>query len=687
MTNNYKFITGIPAVKKKDFRGNNKGDYYYNHPASFDIETTSFYSHDDKHEKTAIMYIWQFCIKYNDKYMCVTGRTWQEFFALLIRLKFMLGLDDHHKMIIYVHNLSYEFQFIRKLFTWDKVFALDNRKVCYAVNDVFEFRCSYLLSGYSLDNLAKAYNLKTQKSTMDYDTIRTPNTILTPDEIEYCLNDVKVVCDYIEIKIKQYGNVATIPLTQTGEVRKECRKKVLHPNQHNKLSKSGYLIQGQLTMDVKEFQTCRQAFQGGFTHANAFRVGAVHEHVSSYDFTSSYPYVMLSEMYPMSKGVYIDRLTNDDYEKLNKKFLTIAVIEFTNIKPTDVTDNPISLSRIIKPKGAITNNGRIVYLKHGYMAITNIDFEVYRKFYNFGYRVLYLYAYRKQYLPKEYIQLIFEYYNKKTTLKGVEGKEIEYMHAKQKLNSLYGMMVTNPLRPEIRLLNDVWTVCDLDINEALDKYNNSKTRFTFYPWGVFVTAYARRNLFTGIKEFGRDYIYSDTDSIKVLNKDHHQQYIEEYNQETQRKINIMARVQGITYDVPKTIKGVPKPIGVWDYEGTYDHFKTLGAKRYLCDNNGDLHITVSGIRKKEGQKYLSKFDDPYKKFSDGLTIPKDETGKKLLTYIDSDRKGTIIDYQGHEYEYHEKSCIHMENTTCSIGLASEFIRYLENIIDSSELGV
>ena len=149
----------------------------------------------------------------------------------------------------------------------------------------------------------------------------------------------------------------------------------------------------------------------------------------------------------------------------------------------------------------------------------------------------------------------------------------------------------------------------------------------------------------------------------------------------------MARVQGITYDVPKTIKGVPKPIGVWDYEGTYDHFKTLGAKRYLCDNNGDLHITVSGIRKKEGQKYLSKFDDPYSKFSNGLTIPKDETGKKLLTYIDTDRKGIIIDYQGNEYEYHEKSCIHMENTTCSIGLASEFIRYLENIIDSSELGV
>lgn len=670
------FIKALPKLKKNDFKGNNKGDYYYNHPVSFDIETSSFYSHDDRHEKTAIMYIWQFCI--DD--IVVTGRTWQQFHALMIRLVFWLELNENRKMIIYVHNLSYEFQFIRKLFTWSKVFALEPRKVCYAVTSFFEFRCSYLLSGYSLDNLAKAYNLHVKKlHTLDYKKIRTPITKMSDDEIAYCINDVLVVCEYIKMKIEQYSNVASIPLTSTGEVRKEARKKVLHPEKHNRLSKAGYKIQNNFIMqDEKEYLTCRQAFQGGFTHANAFEVGEKISDVSSYDFTSSYPYVMLSERFPMSKGKYIEFPTNSQYLKDNETFLTIACIEMFHVKQKLTYDNPISLSRVTKPKQAIVNNGRVVAMEHGYMFITNIDLDVYKEFYDFTYRVIYYYRYRKEYLPKEYIELILEYYNKKTTLKGVQGKEIEYMHAKQKLNSLYGMMVTNPLRPEIVLENE-WSVKELDINEALDRYNNSKTRFTFYPWGVFVTAYARRNLFTGIKEFGNDYIYSDTDSLKVRNHEKHLQYIEEYNKETQRKLKMMCSFYGIDYNVPKTVKGVPKPLGVWDFEGTYSHFKTLGAKRYLYDIDGDLHITVSGIRKSNGQKYLSKFDDPYKEFKDGLTIPKDETGKNILTYLDTLKHGVIEDYQGNVYEYYQPTGIHMEETSYHMGMASEFVRYIKGI--------
>lgn len=680
--NNKEFINALPKVLKKDFKGNSKGEYFYNHPVSFDIETSSFYSHDEKHEKTAIMYIWQFCI--DD--LVVIGRTWQEFQALMIRLTFMLGLDENHKMVIYVHNLSYEFQFIRKLFKWSKVFALEPRKVCYADTGPFEFRCSYLLSGYSLENLAKAYNLRDQKlHTLDYKKIRTPLTKMSDEEISYCVNDVLVVCDFIKMKIEQYNNVASIPLTSTGEVRKEARKKVLHSTGHNKLSKTGHRIQEKLQMnDRKEFETCRQAFQGGFTHANAFEVNAVNENISSYDFTSSYPYVMLSEQYPMSKGVRIVMPSNKEYEETNKRFLTIACLEIKNLKPIDITDNPISLSRVIKPSKVTTNNGRVVYMKHGYVVVTNIDFEIYKQFYNFGYKVIYMYRYRKEYLPKEYIELILEYYNKKTTLKGVQGKEIEYMHAKQKLNSLYGMMVTNPLRPEI-VLEETWDVKEMDINEALDKYNHSKTRFTFYPWGVFVTAYARRNLFTGIKEFGRDYIYSDTDSLKVKHRERHLQYIEDYNRETQEKLKVMCQVHGIEYSVPKTVKGVPKPLGVWDFEGTYSHFKTLGAKRYLYDIDGELHITVSGIRKSNGQKYLSKFKDPYKVFCDGMEIPKEETGKNILTYMDTRKTGVIEDYQGNVYEYDQPTGIHMEETTCSIGLASDFIRYLQGIQNKIDL--
>ena len=120
---------------------------------------------------------------------------------------------------------------------------------------------------------------------------------------------------------------------------------------------------------------------------------------------------------------------------------------------------------------------------------------------------------------------ILHLYANKTTLKGVKGKEVEYLNSKEMLNSCYGMCVTNPLRDEFTYNGD-WDVSHLtadEINETLVKYNDSRNRFLFYPWGVFVTAYARRNLFTGIYECGDDYIYSATDSLNLKTvKDHYQ---------------------------------------------------------------------------------------------------------------------------------------------------------------------
>lgn len=677
--NNSDFILSLGKPLKKDFKGTSKGIYWYNKPCSFDIETSSFYSHDNEHTKTAIMYVWQFAI--GDK--AVYGRTWSSFMALLIRLTFWLGLDDKHKIIIYVHNLSYEFQFIRKLFKWDKVFALEPRKVCYADLGSIEFRCSYLLSGYSLENLAKAYNFPIKKLELDYHKIRTPKTPLSKDEIAYCVHDVFVVNEFIAIKINQYKNIANIPLTSTGEVRKEARKKILHPVKSNRRGRTGYLIQEKLKLSsVQEFELCRKAFQGGFTHANAFESGKVNDNVASYDFTSSYPYVMVSERYPMSIGKKVYP-TNEDYIRINKRYLTISLIEIANVKMTETADNILSLSRVIEPREYIVNNGRIVSLKHGYIVCTNIDFECYQWFYSFDYNVIYSYVYQSRYLPLEYIELILSYYDKKTTLKGVAGKEIEYMHSKQKLNSLYGMMVTNPMRDEI-LLDDEWVTVPVNKEDFLEKYNSSRNRFTFYPWGVFVTAYARRNLFTGIKECGLDYIYSDTDSIKITNYENHKEYFDSYNKETQNKIRLMAKFYGIDYKIPKTVNGIEKPLGVWDFEGVYDHFKTLGAKRYLYDIDGNIHLTVSGVNKKYGAKYLeesSKGDvlKAYSMFKDGLTIPKEKTGKNILTYIDSDINGTILDYHGEEYVYNEKSCIHMEETSYTMGLSADYIKYLLGI--------
>ncbi|WP_457832296.1 hypothetical protein, partial [Staphylococcus aureus] len=80
---------------------------------------------------------------------------------------------------------------------------------------------------------------------------------------------------------------------------------------------------------------------------------------------------------------------------------------------------------------------------------------------------------------------------------------------------------------------------------------------------------------------GDDYIYSDTDSLKVRNYDNHLGYINWFNDCIVSKMKAMCVYYSLDESLlsPKTKEGKTKMMGVWDYEGTYKKFKTLGAKR------------------------------------------------------------------------------------------------------------
>lgn len=656
-----------------DIVGKTKNKKYIDVATSFDIETSSFY---ENKEKRSVMYVWQFAI--NDDVLI--GRTWNDFKLLLRGLQKKYFLDDRLKIVIYIHNLSYEFQFIRKQIPISEVFATDERKPLYCVCPWgFEFRCSYRLSGYSLatvaDNLQR-FKIKKLVGDLDYSLARHSKTSLTDEELGYCINDVLIVTAYIREQIDEWGDVSKIPLTQTGKVRRFVKDECFKDIEYRKFIRC-------LRLDAKEYVMLRQTFMGGFTHANAMYTRQLMKDVTSYDFTSSYPTVMLSEKYPMSKGKFIGDVTADEYLMYSKNYCCMFSLDLTDVKSKFMFERIISLSKCYRISDKrIVDNGRIYSADSLSVLCTEIDFDNICRFYDFSdFRICNLYIYKKDYLPKPIIDSILKFYNDKTQLKGVAGKETEYLHSKEMLNSCYGMIVTDLLNDTYTYKENEWGCDKKNVLEAIDEYNNSRNRFLFYPWGVWVTAYARRNLFSGILECKDDYIYSDTDSIKIMNAEKHTEYIDRYNKIITRKINDMCSHYGINPDLvkPKTKDGKEKPIGVWDYDGHYKLFKTLGAKRYLVAyDDGSISLTVAGVNKKTAKDYIKKetLEKTFDFFDDNLFIPKEYSGKKTLTYIDNETRGIMKDYKGSYNEYDEKSSIHMENADYSLNISSIYVDFL-----------
>lgn len=264
----------IKAIAEADLPivTNNKKVSYYNVPAAFDIETSSFYING---EKKACMYVWQFGILNWVTY----GRTWEEFDAFMSVLSTVLQLNEDLRLVVYVHNFAYEFQWMRKRVRWDKLFFLDKRKPVYGISGGYEYRCSLKLSGKSLAKVGQdlqKYHVQKKVGDLDYSLVRTYKTPLTQEEWGYCEADIRVLLAYIQEKIEADGDITLIPLTNTGYVRNYCRKACF------KRWKRYKNLMSELILTPEEYSQLKRVFAGGFTHANAHYSRRVVTHVGSF---------------------------------------------------------------------------------------------------------------------------------------------------------------------------------------------------------------------------------------------------------------------------------------------------------------------------------------------------------------------------------------------------------------------
>lgn len=658
---------------------------YYELACSFDIETTSTYTQEK--EKVAFMYEWTFGI---EDYICY-GRNWETFLELIATLKKKLKLGSK-RLCVYVHNLGYEFQFMRKHFEWENVFSLEERKPIRALTTSgIEFRCSYILSGLNLALTAKnltSTKIKKLVGDLDYKLVRHSDTQLTDQELKYCEYDVKIVIAYIREQLGEYGSITKLPMTNTGRVRSYVRNACLYSKgNHHKTSYGKYSryrkLMSELTLNEETYLQLKQTFQGGFTHANYKYVGKVINDVHSIDFTSSYPTVMLAEYFPMSRPI---KITGGSQTGLLKQFDNPrkGFMFYLHLEKVQSTKEEMYISehKCLELSKPVLNNGRVYQAEHLVFPCTDIDYKIIKNCYKWeSMRISNVYTFYMDYLPLPIIKSIIKLYQDKTTLKGVQGMESEYLKSKGMLNSVYGMCVTDIVKDEAVYLEN-WETTKADVSKQIETYNNSKNRFLYYPWGVWVTAYARKNLWNGILNIGSDYIYSDTDSIKFINYEKHKKYIEWYNRSITNKLYAMCDFYNLDKASiePMTIKGKKKPLGVWDYEGKYKYFKTLGAKRYMYYDD-ELHITIAGLSKKQGVKYLLEnnktIEDVFNNFNNEMYIPAFATGKNTHTYVDNEYELVVKDYQGNNRVVKTLSGIHLEECEFTLSLSNQYSSFLK----------
>lgn len=684
----YEVYNEILKVKVTKKTTNKEKIEYIDYPFSFDTETSSFYEGEGKDRvKRCCMYMWGF--GYGDR--AYIGRSWGDFLDLYAEIVTNLHLTYTRRIIVYVHNLGYDFQFMRKWLPFIKVFSIKEREPLYAItSDGIEFRDSLLLSGLSLAKTAESltkHSIKKLVGDLDYDLVRHTETPITKKEKQYLINDCLVVTAYISEQIEQYKSVAFIPYTKTGKVRKWCRNYIEHHEDKWEYKETMKL----LTMDTYSYKLCKEAYAGGFCHANPIHVGDVISNVESFDFTSSYPAVMVSEFYPMSAPKQVEIRDLNHLKELRKRHHVIFNISIYNVESKISFEHYISESKCLKMLQPVqTDNGRVVNARALNITITEIDWDIIERCYTFD-RVQFGRAviFESRPLPRAFIECVYHFYEGKTTLKDVEGKEEEYQNMKENLNSLYGMCVTDILKELIEYDCEAqsWTGNDLS-DTTIDDYNDSHNRFLFYPWGVYITAYARRNLWMGILELKQDYLYSDTDSLKVLNYEKHKAFFEAYNIRIQKKLGIILNLTHARGNYkPLNVKGEEKILGVWDREKPIKKFKTLGAKRYMCYyGRKNYKITIAGLSKSHGAKYLVKTYKNMKAifaaFTDNMHIPPEFTNKKTHTYIDNEMVGYVTDYRGNKAIYHEKSGIHLSDCAFELTLSVAFRQYLLGIVDA-----
>ena len=408
-----------------------------------------------------------------------------------------------------------------------------------------------IFPNFSVERIAKGFNLPISKLSIDYDEYREPGHQLTEQEIAYIRNDVEIVARALKEMFSRGLTKMTIASDAMQNFKdgfKGFRKKLP-------------LLEPEVDADI------RKSYRGGFTYVNdtwkekKVGKGVVLDVNSLYPSCMSSPYVLPYGQPKRFSGKY-------EYDPIYSLYVQSITCSF-EIKPGKIPSIQIRnhLSFVANEYVKSTNGKEIT------LFLTTPDFELFREQYNIHNPI-----YNGGWKFKAAAGLFDNYINYWTEQKikaGKEGNAPLRQISKLLLNSLYGRTaLSGTARQKGPYLED-------DIVKF--RLLPPETRETVYiPVAAFITAYGRnRTIRTSqtikdytISKYGEDrYYYSDTDSIHASLTDEDLEELKD------------------------VIKIDDYKLGYWAKEAEFDRAIYIRQKCYIEEIKGKLQVTVAGLPK------------------------------------------------------------------------------------------